>query len=156
MPPPVFTSALVSRIVAPQPGDLICDLGAVPGSKTSHMAQIMDSHGIIMVHESVHTRLAMLEYNLKHLGMSNVVTTRYRGQNFRCGASLRGCWSTPCARCKGNDRWDIQGRVSPVRRAPGTSNDVPRLHSIYSYGGLTSLRRRKGNLRYLYIESGGV
>jgi len=80
--PQAFTSGLVSRIVAPQSGELVCDLCAAPGSKTSHMAQLMDNQGIIVANEPVHTRLAVLEYNLKHLGVSNVVTTHYTGQNF--------------------------------------------------------------------------
>ena len=77
-----LTSALVSRMVAPQPGELVCDLCAEPGSKTSHMAQLMHNQGIIVANEPAHARLFMLEYNLKHLGISNVVTTRYAGQNF--------------------------------------------------------------------------
>ena len=82
MPPQVYTSALISHIVVPQPGDLVCDPGAAPHSITSRLAQVMGTYGIIGVHEPVHTQLAMLEYPLKHLGMSNVVTTRYTGQTF--------------------------------------------------------------------------
>jgi hypothetical protein len=48
----------------------------------------MGNYGIIGVHEPVHTRLAMLEYTLKHLGMSHVVTTRYTGQNFLLGSFI--------------------------------------------------------------------
>jgi 16S rRNA C967 or C1407 C5-methylase (RsmB/RsmF family) len=32
------------------------------------MAQLMDNQGVIVANEPVPTRLAMLEYNLKHLG----------------------------------------------------------------------------------------
>jgi hypothetical protein len=48
----------------------------------------MGNYGIIGVHEPVHTRLAMLEYTLKHLGMSNVVTTPYTRQNFLLGSVI--------------------------------------------------------------------
>src|SRR5262245_56709135 len=84
--PQAFTSALASLILAPLPGELVCDLCAAPGSKTSHMAQLMHNQGVIVANEPIDARLAMLEYNLKHLGISNVVTTRYSGQNFplRC------------------------------------------------------------------------
>src|SRR5262245_59607900 len=37
--PQGLTSALASLVLAPQPGELVCDLCAAPGSKTSHMAQ---------------------------------------------------------------------------------------------------------------------
>jgi NOL1/NOP2/sun family putative RNA methylase len=122
-----LTSALVSRMVAPQPGELVCDLCAAPGSKTSHMAQLMDNQGIIVANEPVHTRLAVLEYNLKHLGISNVVTTRYTGQNFplRC-KFMRVLVDAPCSG-EGNYRCDMQGRVQHVRRATGAPDDLPRL-----------------------------
>ena len=125
--PQAFTSGLVSRIVAPQSGELVCDLCAAPGSKTSHMAQLMDNQGIIVANEPVHTRLAVLEYNLKHLGVSNVVTTHYTGQNFplRCKFT-RVLVDAPCSG-EGNYHCDIQGRVQHVRRATGAPDDLPRL-----------------------------
>jgi len=64
--PQALTSALVSLIAAPQPGELVCDLCAAPGSKTSHMAQLMHNQGVIVANEPAHARLSMLEYNLKH------------------------------------------------------------------------------------------
>jgi len=125
--PQALTSALVSRIVAPQPGELICDLCAAPGSKTSHMAQLMDNKGIIVANEPVHTRLAVLEYNLKHLGISNVVTTHYTGQNFplRCKFT-RVLVDAPCSGER-NYRCDMQGRAQQGRRATGAPDDLARL-----------------------------
>src|SRR5919109_1510167 len=46
--PQAFTSALAALVLAPQPGERICDLCAAPGSKTSHMAQLMEDQGIIV------------------------------------------------------------------------------------------------------------
>src|SRR5215475_9421067 len=84
--PQALTSALVSLLLAPRPGELVCDLCAAPGSKTSHLAQLMRNKGLIVANEPAYERLCMLEYNLRHLGVSNVITTRYSGQNFplRC------------------------------------------------------------------------
>jgi 16S rRNA C967 or C1407 C5-methylase (RsmB/RsmF family) len=56
--PQALTSALVSLIAAPRPGELVCDLCAAPGSKTSHMAQLMDNQGTIVANEPANTRLA--------------------------------------------------------------------------------------------------
>src|SRR4029450_2771878 len=130
--PQALTSALVSRIVAPQPGELVCDLCAAPGSKTSHMAQLMDNQGIIVANEPVHTRLARLEYNLKHLGISNVVTTRYTGQNFplRC-KFMRVLVDAPCSG-EGNYRCDMQGRVQHVRRATNAADALTRLQQRFT------------------------
>jgi 16S rRNA C967 or C1407 C5-methylase (RsmB/RsmF family) len=125
--PQALTSALVSCIVAPQPDELVCDLCAAPGSKTSHMAQLMGNHGTIVANEPVHDRRAMLEYNLKHLGISNVVTTRYTGQNFPLRYKFtRVLVDAPCSG-EGNYRCDKQGRVQHMRRANGTPHDLPRL-----------------------------
>ena len=125
--PQAFTSALASLILAPQPGELVCDLCAAPGSKTSHMAQLMHNQGVIVANEPAHARLSMLEYNLKHLGISNVVTTHYAGQNFprRCKFA-RVLVDAPCSG-EGNYRWDRQGRVRHAHRAAGTPDDLPRL-----------------------------
>ena len=125
--PQAFTSALASLILAPQPGELVCDLCAAPGSKTSHMAQLMHNQGVIVANEPAHARLSMLEYNLKHLGISNVVTTHYAGQNFpRRYKFARLLVDAPCSG-EGTYRWDTQGRVRHARRALGTLDDLPRL-----------------------------
>jgi len=69
----------------------------------------------------------MLVYNLKHLGISNVVTTRYAGQNFplRCKFT-RVLVDAPCSG-EGNYRWDKLGRQRHARSAPGAPEDLPRL-----------------------------
>jgi 16S rRNA C967 or C1407 C5-methylase (RsmB/RsmF family) len=125
--PQALTSALVSLIAAPQPGELVCDLCAAPGSKTSHLAQLMHNQGVIVANEPAHARLAMLAYNLKHLGISNVVTTRYTGQNFprRCKFT-RVLVDAPCSG-EGNYRCDMQGCMQHVRRASGPPDNLPRL-----------------------------
>ncbi len=125
--PQALTSALASLSLTPQPGELVCDLCAAPGSKTSHMAQLMRNQGVIGANEPAPERLFMLTYNLKHLGISNVVTTRYAGQNFplRCKFG-RVLVDAPCSG-EGNYRWDKQGRQRRARRAAGTPEDLPRL-----------------------------
>ena len=125
--PQALTSALAALSLAPQPDELVCDLCAAPGSKTSHMAQLMRNQGVIVANEPARERLFMLAYNLKHLGVSNVVTTRYAGQNFplRCKFA-RVLVDAPCSG-EGNYRWDTQGRQRRARRAAGTPEDLARL-----------------------------
>jgi NOL1/NOP2/sun family putative RNA methylase len=117
--PQALTSALAALILAPQPGERVVDLCAAPGSKTSYMAQLMRDEGLIVANDRHGRRLAMLEYNLKHLGMSNVVTTCYAGQNFprRCTFD-RVLVDAPCSG-EGNYRWDAHGRLLHYRRAEG-------------------------------------
>jgi NOL1/NOP2/sun family putative RNA methylase len=122
--PQAFTSALASLILAPQPGEAVCDLCAAPGSKTSHMAQLMRDQGIIVANDRREKRLSMLAHNLKRLGISNVVTTCYAGQNFPLRHKFhRVLVDAPCSG-EGNYRWDARGRLRHYRRADG---DLPAL-----------------------------
>jgi len=139
--PQALTSAMVSHIVAPQPDELVCDLCAAPGSKTSHMAQLMHNQGVIVANDPAPARLAMLEYNLKHLGISNVVTSRYSGQNFPLRCSSRGCWLTLRARERGIITGISKDACSmcvvPLARRP-----TCRVYKSSSYyGGLISWRQ---------------
>jgi NOL1/NOP2/sun family putative RNA methylase len=122
--PQALTSALASCVLAPQPGESVCDLCAAPGSKTSHMAQLMRNQGIIVANDCYAERLAILGYNLKRLGISNVVMTRYAGQNFplRCKFA-RVLVDVPCSG-EGNYRWNARGRLLHYRRTQG---HLPRL-----------------------------
>ena len=121
-----LTSALAALILAPQPGERVLDLCAAPGSKTTYMAQLMRDQGLIVANDRHAKRLAMLEYNLKHLGISNVVTTCYAGQNFplRCKFD-RVLVDAPCSG-EGNYRWDTRGRLLHYRRSQG---NLPRLQT---------------------------
>ena len=91
------------------------------------MAQSVYNQGIIVANEPVRDRLSILEYNLKRLGISNVVTTRYTGSNFPLWCKFtRVLVDAPCSG-EGNYRCDMQGRVQHVRRATGMPDDLPRL-----------------------------
>lgn len=122
--PQALTSAVASLVLAPQPGERVCDLCAAPGSKTAHMAQLMQDRGLIVANDRHGKRLSMLEHNLRRLGMSNVVTTCYAGQNFplRCKFD-RVLVDAPCSG-EGTYRWDARGRLQHYRRSEG---DLPHL-----------------------------
>lgn len=124
--PQGLTSALASLVLAPQPGERVCDLCAAPGSKTTHMAQLMRGEGIIVANDRNDKRMAMLGYNLKRLGMLNVVTTCYAGQNFplRCKFD-RVLVDAPCSG-EGTYRWDEAGQLLHYRPSQG---DLPRLQT---------------------------
>jgi NOL1/NOP2/sun family putative RNA methylase len=124
--PQALTSALASLIVSPQPGECICDLCAAPGSKTSHMAQLMQDQGVIVANDRLEKRLSMLEHNLRRLGISNVVMTCYAGQNFplRCKFD-RVLVDAPCSG-EGTYRWDARGRLLHYRQSDG---NLPRLQT---------------------------
>ncbi len=49
---------LVARLLAPRPGETIADACAAPGTKTTHLAELMDNRGTHRRHGSPPARLA--------------------------------------------------------------------------------------------------
>jgi 16S rRNA (cytosine967-C5)-methyltransferase len=66
-----LASALVSRVLNPQPHDIVLDLCAAPGSKTSYLAQLMRNQGNILAIDNMFLRVQELGRNLNRLGVRN-------------------------------------------------------------------------------------
>ena len=75
-----LSSMLPSLILSPQKNEQILDLCAAPGSKTSHMAMLMENTGTITANDSSHTRIYRLKANMVNLGVTNTTVTRQVGQ----------------------------------------------------------------------------
>jgi 16S rRNA (cytosine967-C5)-methyltransferase len=65
---------LVSRILAPLPGERVLDLCAAPGGKTTHMAQLMGDTGSILACDVNHRKLQQIETTAKRLGIGSIET----------------------------------------------------------------------------------
>jgi 16S rRNA (cytosine967-C5)-methyltransferase len=65
-------SMLVSRIVAPEPGQRVLDLCAAPGGKTTHLAALMEDRGEIVAVERHPGRAAALERTVARMRTSCV------------------------------------------------------------------------------------
>ena len=65
-------SMLVSRIVAPEPGQCVLDLCAAPGGKTTHLAALMEDRGEIVAVERHPGRAAALERTVARMRASCV------------------------------------------------------------------------------------
>ena len=64
-------SAAVIKVLSPQPGELICDMCAAPGIKTSLIAQKMNNQGKIIAGEFLDTRIRIMKQLLNHLNVLN-------------------------------------------------------------------------------------
>lgn len=53
-------SMLVARLLEPGPGDTVADACAAPGTKTTHLAQLMDNRGRILAFDPQPARLALV------------------------------------------------------------------------------------------------
>ncbi len=66
-------SQLVAETLAPKPGETVLDMAAAPGSKTTHLAQLMENRGVVVALDSNSQRLAALRNNCERLLVRNVL-----------------------------------------------------------------------------------
>ncbi|AIF70375.1 nol1-nop2-sun family nucleolar protein III [Palaeococcus pacificus DY20341] len=65
-------SMVVAHVLEPSEEELIVDMAAAPGGKTSHIAQLMQNRGKIIAMDKSRNRLKKMEEELKRLGVKNV------------------------------------------------------------------------------------
>lgn len=75
-----LSSQLVAPIVQPQPDELILDMCAAPGSKTSHLAQLMHNEGRIVANDLSRERLKKLREVLALLHVQNTTILNLPGE----------------------------------------------------------------------------
>ena len=67
-------SQLVAKVLDPKPKEIILDMAASPGSKTTHIAQLMNNEGVIYALDVKRERLHALINNCERLSVINVVS----------------------------------------------------------------------------------
>ena len=70
-------------VLDPKPGDIILDLCAAPGSKSSQIAQYMKNKGVLVSNDYTPIRMKPLTINMQKCGISNCILTMMRGQWFK-------------------------------------------------------------------------
>ena len=76
-------SSMIPPIVLnPNENDVVLDMSAAPGSKTTQMAEMMGNKGIIIANDPNYSRLKALKYNIDKAGAINVVVTNMDGRKF--------------------------------------------------------------------------
>jgi NOL1/NOP2/sun family putative RNA methylase len=74
-----ITSMMPILALNPKPNDLMLDLCAAPGSKTSQAAAQMKNMGNIIANDLNIGRIAILSANLERIGITNTIITRHDG-----------------------------------------------------------------------------
>ena len=67
-----YSAMQAARLLSPQPGQFILDLCAAPGSKTTHLAELMNNQGTIFATDVNAERLGRIEENVRRLGLAIV------------------------------------------------------------------------------------
>ena len=73
------SSMLPMLALKPEAGDVILDLCASPGSKTTQAAAMMGNEGTIIANEVSMGRIGILNSNLERCGVMNAIVTRKEG-----------------------------------------------------------------------------
>jgi 16S rRNA (cytosine967-C5)-methyltransferase len=68
-------SMLVSRLLEPRPGETVADVCAAPGTKTTHLAALMENRGRVIAFDPQPQRLALVTEAASRLGF-DVIETR--------------------------------------------------------------------------------
>lgn len=74
-----LSSMLSSIALDAKPGELVLDLCASPGSKTTQIASNMKNEGTLIANDLKMDRIAILAANLERCGVSNAIITRNDG-----------------------------------------------------------------------------
>ncbi len=90
-------SMIPPLILKPKPGELVLDMAASPGSKTTQLAALMKDEGLIIANDYTGKRLPPLGLNLQRSGVTNTLVTLMYGQQFESFSFDRILLDAPCS-----------------------------------------------------------
>lgn len=71
------SSQLVARLLDPKEDDYVLDMCSAPGSKTTHLAALMNNKGRIDAYDLYEHKVKLVKFNLRRLGVKNVFVEAY-------------------------------------------------------------------------------
>ena len=77
------SSMIPALILNPDENDIVLDMAASPGSKTTQLASIMNNSGLIIANELKYERTKSLSINLERSGISNTIITNSDARNIK-------------------------------------------------------------------------
>lgn len=118
--PQALSSALPVICLAPRPKELILDMCAAPGGKTTYMAQLTGDTALIVANDRNLGRLSSLTSNIKRLGITSIVVTSISGEQFPPHPKFdKVLLDAPCSG-EGKYRIDSSGNI--LFKAKGKTN----------------------------------
>lgn len=76
-----LSSMIPALVLNPSPEDIVLDIAAAPGSKTSQLASMMGNSGTIIANDLSRQRVFKLKANLKEQGVMNTIFSNMPGEN---------------------------------------------------------------------------
>jgi len=91
------SAGLVARLLAPKPGDVILDLCAAPGGKTTHLAELTRDRAWVLAVDRVSQRLNLVRENISRLGLQRVWPVLGDATRFSAKGSTKILLDVPCS-----------------------------------------------------------
>ena len=63
-------------VLGPKPGEVVVDMAAAPGGKTTHLSQLMQNQGTLIALEQDRLRMSSLTSNIMRCGVENAIVFR--------------------------------------------------------------------------------
>jgi len=76
-------SMIPPLVLEPKENDIVLDMAASPGSKTTQIAAMMNNEGILVANDINAARMKPLCLNVQRCGITNCIVTMMHGQRFR-------------------------------------------------------------------------
>lgn len=127
-------------VLDPQPGEMILDMAAAPGSKTTQMAAMMENTGLIIANESELSRLTPLSTNLERCGASNTLVVRYKGEHMKGLQFDKILLDAPCS------------GIGTIRKSPGTLQ----IYNVNMIKKLANVQRKLITNAWSLLQPGGT
>jgi len=120
-------SQLPAEILEPQPGELVLDMCAAPGSKTTHLAMLMKNKGKIIALDANNPRLPSLQNNLERCGVTNAIVYK---KDARYADDLKLLFDkilldAPCSGNFANDeKWFEERKIEDLKQISKTQKQL--------------------------------
>lgn len=137
------SSMLVSRILDPKPGDMVLDVCAAPGGKTTHMAQLMQNRGHIAAWDIHEHKVKLISENALRLGITIIDVSRNDAMHMVNDAVSRFDRVLTDVPCSG---------TGIIRRKP----DIKWQHSLDDFDNLVEIQKKILYNASRYLKPGGV
>jgi tRNA (cytosine49-C5)-methyltransferase len=133
-------SMIPPLVLIPEENDLILDMAAAPGSKTTQMAAMMNNKGLIVANDYDPIRIKSLGINLQRCGVSNTVITIMHGLQFKNNQFDKILLDAPCS------------GTGAIRK----SLDTLRIYNAKMIGKLASLQKKLIVNAFDNLKEGGT
>ena len=90
-------SMIPPLVLEPKKDEIVLDMAASPGSKTTQIAALMENTGILIANDYTTERMKPLSINLQRCGVTNAVITLMQGQWFKNMQFDRILVDAPCS-----------------------------------------------------------